>query len=236
MEVLVALVVGAVIGTALHSVVGDPVAGGAPAQVEGISIDRGVAGPDAAVELAHDSIVQLNATGCGVERQASGTLVVDGVGMTRLVTNAHVVRGASTVSATRADGITVQLDVLGGISGRDAALLDPGPLLDAGAAAAPVGGVSDIGDPVTVVGYPAGVLRQDRTVVADVQRRAGHGAALDVILTGSPAQGGHSGGAVVDPTGSVVGLVAARDPGSGRVVAYRIDDVLHEPLGGMPDC
>ncbi len=83
------------------------------------------------------------------------------------------------------------------------------------------------GDAVIVAGHPGG-----RCCVSsgrrwhEVQRRAGYGSASDVLLVGTEAEEGHSGGAVLDPDGSVVGLVAARDPGTRRVVAYRIDDVL----------
>ncbi len=79
-------------------------------------------------------------------------------------------------------------------------------------------------------------FRIEGAAVADVQRRAGWGSASEVLLVGARAHGGHSGGAVLDTSGRVVGLIAARDPGTGRVVAYRIDDLLSAQVGPPPGC
>jgi hypothetical protein len=87
-----------------------------------------------------------------------------------------------------------------------------------------------------VAGHPGGSFRLDGALVADVQRRAAYGSASDVLLVGTAAEGGHSGGAVFDPAGAVVGLVAARDPGTGQVVAYRIGELLDASVGPLPGC
>ncbi len=157
----------------------------------------------------------------------------DGSGRELLLTNAHVVRGAASVRVVLADGSDAELAVLGAVDGKDAALLDPSPLRGAATAAA-LGPSVGLGDPVVVAGHPAGSFRLDASDVVDVQRRAAYGSASDVLLVGATAEGGHSGGAVMDAAGAVVGLVAARDPGTGRVVAYRIDELLDATLGALP--
>ncbi len=234
-EVTIALLVGAVVGTGAHALWGTPSAAGAPVQVAGATMSReGVESDD--VQRFAGSVVALHASGCGVTRQGTGVLVRDVDGSVHLVSNAHVVAGSTTVRAVFADGTALDVAVLGSVRGRDAALMDPDGLLDAGAEPIDIGAVAGVGDRVSVVGFPAGQFRAEVADVQDEQLRAGYGSAAEVLLVGVAAEGGHSGGAVLDSSGDLVGLIAARDPGSGRIVAYRIGDVLGEPLGGMPRC
>ncbi len=226
LEVMLALLVGGVVGSGAHVLLAAPAASGAPVEVAGASASRG--------ESA--AVVTLHAAGCGVSRQGSGVLVSAGDGSVQLVTNAHVVAGATTVRAVLADSTEVELAVLGAVRGRDAARIDPSGLLAAGAQPIEVGEPADPGDPVRVVGYPAGEFSAVTAAVQDAQVRAGYGSAVEVLLVGSQARGGHSGGAVLDSHGLLVGLVAARDPGTGRVVAYRIGDLLSQELDGPPVC
>ena len=192
--------------------------------------------PDAVTSIAPSSVLEVFVTSCGTSRQASATYVRDRGGSALLVTNRHVVRGASGARVVLPDGGTVELAVLGGVVGKDAALLDTAPLEAAGLAPAPAGRAVAPEDAVVVAGHPAGSFRLDGASVADVQRRAAYGSASDVLLVGAPAEGGHSGGAVFDAAGAVVGLVAARDPGTGQVVAYRIGELLDASMGPLPGC
>ncbi|MEI2697362.1 MAG: serine protease [Microthrixaceae bacterium] len=231
-------------GTGAHVLLATPAASGAPVQVAGVAVMRGDSGSvgetetetETGTDAVAGSVVTLHASGCGVSRQGSGVLVRGGDGSVQLLTNAHVVAGATTVRAVLADAGETELAVLGAVHGRDAARIDPEGLLAAGARPLDVGEQADPGDPVSVVGYPAGEFSAVTAAVQDAQLRAGYGAAVEVLLVGSQARGGHSGGAVLDASGSLVGLVAARDPGSGRVVAYRIGDLLDEALDGLPAC
>jgi putative serine protease PepD len=237
LEAGLAVLVGVVLGIGAHVWLGP--AGGAspaPAEVAGASVERVGAVPDEVQAVASTAVLEVHAAGCGARRQASATYVTDADGSVRLLTNAHVVRGSSSVRVVLPDGGSVELDVLGALVDRDAALLDAEPLRDRSAAAAPTLTAGDVaGAPVVVAGHPAGAFRLDATTVADVQRRAGYGGVTDVLLADTTAEGGHSGGAVLDPSGAVIGLVAARDPSTGRVVAYAIED-LGSALGPVPSC
>lgn len=236
LEVGAALLVGALLGGGAHAWFSPAGAmAGAPAQVQGASLDRSVVVPDGLRSASGAAVVRVDTVGCGERRQGSATLVRDRAGRELLLTNAHVVRGAGSASVTL-DGAHIDVAVLGTVVGRDAALLDPRPVLDAGGVAAAVGVAVGPGDPVVVVGHPFGGFRVDGARVDQLDRRAAYGSASDVLLVGATADGGHSGGAVMDPSGAVVGLVAARDPATDRVVAYQIGDVLGEARGGVPSC
>lgn len=237
LEVGVALVVGAVLGTGAHALLGSASAATAPsAQVAGATLERSAGVPDVVTSVATSSVVEVLVVSCGTSRQASATYVRDRTGRDLLLTNRHVVRGAAVAQVVLPDGRTVELAVLGGVVGKDAAVLDARPLQQAGLRPAPEGSVVEAGAPVVAAGHPAGEFRLDAATVDDVSRRAAYGSASDVLLVGTPAVGGHSGGAVFDRTGSVVGLIAARDPGTGDVVAYRLGELTGAALGAPPGC
>lgn len=234
LEVAVALVVGALFGTGLHVWLGPEGASATgDVRVAGIAVERAMGVQDGAVAGA---VVRVDATGCGRRLQASATFVRDASGREVLVTNAHVVRGAATVRASLQSGEQVALTVLGALVGKDAALLDAEPLRRSAPVPAAQGRRAGPGDIVTVAGHPVGELRVEAAAVVDVQRRAGWGSASDVLIVDAQAQGGHSGGSVLDTEGRVVGLIAARDPGTGRVVAYSIDELLSARVGSPPGC
>ena len=236
-EVVIALVAGAVLGTGAHLwLVPAGAATAPPAQVAGATLQRSGAVPEVVTSVAPSSVLEVFVTSCGTSRQASATYLSDGAGGVLLLTNRHVVRGASGARVVLPDGATVELSVLGGVIGKDAALLDAQPLEDAGLSPAATGLPAGPEEPVVVAGHPGGSFRLDGTSVVDVQRRAAYGSASDVLLVGTAAEGGHSGGAVFDRRGAVVGLVAARDPGTSRVVAYRISDLLDAAVGPAPGC
>ncbi len=237
LEVAVALVVGVGMGTGAHLWLGSAGAATAPeAQVAGATLERTGEVPDGVTSVATAGVLRVQVTSCGTNRQASATYVRDRAGRELLLTNRHVVRGAATARVALPGGATVELAVLGGLVGKDAAVLDARPLRGTGATAAPQGPRVGPGDPVVVAGHPGGSFRLVAAAVEDVQRRAAHEGASDVLLVGATAEGGHSGGALLDPTGAVVGLVAARDPGSGAVVAYRIGELTAAAVEPRPGC
>jgi S1-C subfamily serine protease len=238
LEVCAAIVLGVVLGVVAHLGWSPDAASGAPVQVAGISVERGaVQSGSAAVErVAASAVVEVHVDGCGVRRQGSATLIRRSSGEVLLLTNAHVVRGATRVTVDLPGGASTGSDVMGALSGRDAALLDPEPLLEAGLEPAVQGVGVTGGSPVAVAGFPAGTFDVRSAAVVDVQRRAGYGGATDVLLVGTTAVGGHSGGALLAPDGSLVGVVAARDPSTRDVVAYPIGELLDQPLAGPVGC
>jgi putative serine protease PepD len=239
-EVVAALVIGVALGAALHVWgVGAASAGsgstGVAAVVAGQRVERFPGVSDRVAAAALGGVLWVEAAGCGTVRQASATVVRDGDELV-VLTNAHVVRGSGTASVRLPGGDLVTAQVLGSVPGRDAAVLGlPGGRLP-GLMPASTGPIPSAGDSVVVAGHPDGVARTQRGRVLAVERRVAFGGSSDVVVVGAEVGGGSSGGAVFDDDGRVVGLVAAREPGSGWAVAYPIDQVLMAGLDPIPPC
>jgi putative serine protease PepD len=145
---------------------------------------------------------QATATGTG--------FVVDGKG--NIVTAAHVVNGASSITVTFQDGTTRKATLLGKDNATDVAVLkvDPSgltlhPLALGSSASLDVGdNVAAIGDPFTYdrsisTGIVSGL---DRTISAPNGFTVAHAIQTDAAL--NP---GNSGGPVLDSSGKVIGIV-----------------------------
>lgn len=235
--ILLATMLGACAGIGIHVLwpeVG--AAGNAPApeaQVEGAQLRRGDDGDVAPSHRLGAGVVLVEASGCGERRQASATVVQSSAGEL-ILTNAHVVRGSGTVTVQAGDGTIWTARVVGVIAGRDAAVLRVDDLTSLDAM--PVAPTPGPGAPVAVVGYPAGRPEVRTGQVASIERRSGYGGSTDMLVVDTPTTDGQSGGAVLDPSGRAIGLVAARDPGSGDTVAYPIDALLDGTLAPIPTC
>jgi S1-C subfamily serine protease len=169
---------------------------------------------------------------------ATGTgFVVDGKG--NIVTAAHVVDGASSISVKFQDGTTRTAKVLGKDNATDVAVLsvDPSgltlhPLALGSSASLDVGdAVAAIGDPFTYerslsTGVVSGL---DRTISAPNGFTVSH-----AIQTDAAVNPGNSGGPVLDATGKVIGIVdqiatnGSSDTSSGVGFAVPIDLVKSE--------
>jgi S1-C subfamily serine protease len=194
----------------------------AGALVAGAALAAARPGGDAAAELPGTSSVPpevraavplVRSAGCGWPVQGSGVVVARN-GVPRLVTNAHVVAGEEAVSV---DG--VRAPVLAVSRGRDVAVLAPPP----GVVPLETGPAPERGAAVRVLGHPGGRFDATEGRVVASSRRSGPGGAADVLLLDVPVRGGSSGGAVLDVSDRVVGIVVARDPASGGAVAYPVD-------------
>jgi putative serine protease PepD len=169
---------------------------------------------------------------------ATGTgCVVDGKG--HIVTAAHVVDGASSITVTFQDGTTRKATLLGEDNATDVAVLsvDPSGLtlhpLALGSSAS-----LDVGDPVAAIGDPFAYQRSmstgivsglDRTISAPNGFTVAH-----AIQTDAAVNPGNSGGPVLDASGKVVGIVdqiatnGSSDTSSGVGFAVPIDLVKSE--------
>jgi putative serine protease PepD len=172
------------------------------------------------------------------ESTATGTgFVVDGQG--HIVTAAHVVDGASSISVKFQDGTTRTAKLLGTDNATDVAVLavDASGLtlhpLSLGSSAA-----LDIGDQVAAIGDPFTYERSlstgivsglDRTISAPNGFTVAHAIQTDAAL--NP---GNSGGPVLDASGRVIGIVdqiatnGSSDTSSGVGFAVPIDLVKSE--------
>jgi S1-C subfamily serine protease len=144
---------------------------------------------------------QGEATGSGFVIDKDGTIL----------TNAHVVNGASKVTVQFQDKQSVDAKVLGKDESTDLALLqvDPKGLELAPLALGSSRGVQ-VGDPAIAIGNPFGLERTLTTgVISAVKRtiQAPNNFQIDDALqTDAPINPGNSGGPLIDATGKVIGI------------------------------
>jgi len=141
--------------------------------------------------------------------QGSG-VIVDPAGY--VITNYHVIRGATHVDVELSDGRTIRnVEIIGADPPTDIAVLK----IAAGQLAAAQWGDSDqleVGDPVLAIGSPFGL---DQTVTAGIISAKGRRAVVedlryqDFIQTDAALNPGNSGGPLVDMNAKVVGINTA---------------------------
>ncbi|HEV2754749.1 MAG TPA: trypsin-like peptidase domain-containing protein [Actinomycetota bacterium] len=210
-----------------------------------LSIDTTAATATAGEELtdiisaATESVVSVDTVSYagpfGGEAAGSGSGVVvrsDGI----VVTNAHVVAGATAISVTTSDGMRREASVVGSDPEHDIALLKVGaedltPITI---------GSSDalqLGDDVVALGHPLGLgTTATRGIVSGLDRtiRVGDGAfgsseLRGLLQTDAAINPGNSGGALVDSEGRLVGInTAAASASSAENVGFAvaIDEAL----------
>ena len=165
----------------------------------------------------------------GVPQEGTATgsgFVVDDEG--NIVTNAHVVEGADSVTVRfREDGKEVGAEVQGVDTSTDVAVLKVDPAdVDGDLTPLPLGDSSklQVGDPVIAIGNPFGFSRTVTTgIVSGLQREiiAPNGFTIpDVIQTDASINPGNSGGPLLDANGRVIGInsqIATGGSGEGSV-------------------
>jgi S1-C subfamily serine protease len=145
--------------------------------------------------------VQGAATGSGFEIDGSGTIL----------TNWHVVEGASKVTVGLEHGKIVEANIVGRDPSHDIAVLRTSTM---GLTLHPLvlgnSNETHIGDPVLAIGNPFGLARTLTTgVISALERqiRAPNGLTIDNILqTDAPINPGNSGGPLLNGGGEVIGI------------------------------
>ena len=188
------------------------------------------------VVLIESTIVSevMGQTATGV---ASGSgFIMSGDGY--VVTNFHVVEGASSVNVVLYDGKSLPAQLVGYDSTNDIALLK----VEANGLSPVVLGSSDdliVGDQVVAIGNPLGELTSTLTVgyVSAKERTVStDGTVMNMIQTDAAINSGNSGGPLFNMKGEVVGITTAKYSGSsssgasieGIGFAIPMDDVLEE--------
>jgi S1-C subfamily serine protease len=155
-----------------------------------------------------------------------------------LLTNAHVVAGATGGTADFADGTETRFDVVGADPLSDLAVVR---VHNPGAPAAPLGNADDlkIGQLVVAVGNPMGLAGSVTAgVVSGLGRslpaRDGRRVRIidNVIQTDAALNPGNSGGALADSTGTVVGINTAV-AGYGLGLAVPINATTRSIIGEL---
>ena len=179
----------------------------------------------AVLQAVGPSIVEVNTAGQVGRRQftpsGSGSgFVVDASGL--ILTNQHVVAGASTVSVQFSTGETRTATVVGTDRANDLALLRVNNM-PSGIPAAPLGDSEqvEVGETAIAIGSPFG-LEQSVTqgIISAVDRDwAPEGRLLgDLIQTDAPINPGNSGGPLLNAEGEVIGITTLiESPVNGNV-------------------
>ncbi|MBQ3258239.1 MAG: trypsin-like peptidase domain-containing protein [Oscillospiraceae bacterium] len=135
-----------------------------------------------------------------------------------ILTNHHVISGASSVTVTMYDGSTYDAVIVGYDASNDIAVLK----IDATGLTPVVLGDSDtinVGDTVVAIGNPLGELTFSLTsgVVSALDREVtfSNGTRMDLIQTDCAINSGNSGGALFNTYGEVVGITNAKFSSSG---------------------
>jgi serine protease Do len=152
--------------------------------------------------------------GLGTERQAQSLgsgFIVDRNGI--VVTNAHVIEGASRITVTLLDGREIEADLLGSDRDADLAVLK---VKATGLPAIPLGRSSDlmIGETVIAIGNPFGLSNTVTTGVLSAVGRTvpserGERLFTDFLQTDASINPGNSGGPLVNIQGDVIGINSA---------------------------
>jgi S1-C subfamily serine protease len=144
--------------------------------------------------------------------------VVDGEGF--ILTNAHVVDGATDVRVSFSDNKTREARIVGKDQSTDLALLKVDPAgLDLRPLELGDSKTVQVGDPTVAIGNPFGLDRTLTTgVISALQRRisAPNGFGIDnVIQTDAAINPGNSGGPLIDAAGRVIGINSQIATGGG---------------------
>jgi len=160
----------------------------------------------------------------GLPQQGTATgsgFVVDKDGY--IVTNAHVVEGASSVTASFSeDGEAIPAEVKGVDRSTDVAVLKVDPSKVKNLTTIPLGDSSkaQVGDPVIAIGNPFGLSRTVTTgIVSGLQRQiqAPNGFTIsNVVQTDAAINPGNSGGPLLDANGRVIGINSQIQTGGGE--------------------
>ncbi|WP_238161336.1 S1C family serine protease [Kribbella antibiotica] len=209
---------GVVLGTLALSLVAGGVAGAVTGGWDGTSVDL----PQAEAPAATGQQGSISAAAASVlpgvvsvraGRATGSGFAIDAQG--HVVTNAHVVEGASDVSLVLSNGRQVDADVLGVDANNDLAVLQVATADAEGLRALTLGRSAQlhVGDPVLAVGSPLGLEGTVTAgIVSAVDRQARFGdnnTRQSAIQTDAAINPGNSGGPLVNAAGQVVGVNTA---------------------------
>lgn len=169
----------------------------------------------------------------GVSTGSGFVLTEDGY----VVTNHHVVEGASGVTVTMHDGTEYVATVVGSDSTNDVAVLKIEEAVQLQAVTIGSSEALSVGDQVVAIGNPLGELTSTLTVgyVSAKERDVTtDGKTINMIQTDAAINSGNSGGPLFNSQGEVVGITTAKYSGSsssgatieGIGFAIPIDDVM----------
>ena len=166
------------------------------------------------VEVTTEQVTMNAFLGQYVESGAGSGVIISADGY--IITNNHVISGASTIKVTTSDGTQYDATVIGADSQTDIAVLK----IDASGLTAAVIGDSEtlaVGDYVIAVGNPLGTLGGTVTdgIISALDRGVTvNGQNMTLLQTNAAVSPGNSGGGLFNANGELVGVVNAKSADS----------------------
>jgi S1-C subfamily serine protease len=199
-----------------------------------LDLEAGEATVEGFTELERAAL-RIRNIGCGGVRTGSGFAIGDHV----LVTNRHVVAGATTLEVSTFDGKDIDVRTSGAATVADLAIVRTKEKLPASITLAPAN--PDVGQTVTAIGYPlGGPLTTTSGQVLGYRKDPVAKSNLPMLLNSAPVEHGSSGSPLVDITGQLVGVVyASTGPGHNYAVPIEVlEGVLAKPqsFAGKTNC
>jgi putative serine protease PepD len=170
----------------------------------------------AVIRTAREGVVRISVDTCDGAGSGSGFVV----GPRLVATAAHVVDGASAIELQPEKGLPIAARVVGSDDDEDLALLRTESDLDARTLSFATGADAEIGDRVIALGYPldlaftatqGAITGEDRDLEVEGTNYTG------LFQTDAAVNPGNSGGAMIDSSGKVVGVVVAGYDGSDNI-------------------
>ncbi|MBQ2688267.1 MAG: trypsin-like peptidase domain-containing protein [Clostridia bacterium] len=191
------------------------------------------------VEKAADSVVEITTetVTTGVFAQqfiksgAGSGVIVDAEGF--IVTNHHVIDGATKISVTLRDGTSYDAKLIGSDEEIDVALIKIEPDVKLTAATFGDSDTLKVGQRTVAIGNPLGQLGGSVTegIISALNRDVViDGQTMSLLQTDTAINPGNSGGGLFDSNGNLVGIVNAKSSGSeveGLGFAIPINDVIN---------
>lgn len=183
---------------------------------------------DSVVEITTESITTGNFMQQYVSSGAGSGVIITEDGY--ILTNNHVIEGASYISVTLTDQTTYEAELVGRDADLDVALIK---INAEGLSEAAIGDSSQllVGEPVVAIGNPLGQLGGTVTdgIISALDREITmNGRSMNLLQTNAAINPGNSGGGLFDDEGRLVGLVVAKSAGEdveGLGFAIPINDV-----------
>ena len=186
---------------------------------------------DSVVEITTEKVTSGIFTQQYIKSGAGSGVIVDAEGV--IVTNHHVIEGASKISVTLRDGTSYEAKLLGSDAKLDVALIEIKPDKELKAVTFGNSDILMVGQRTVAIGNPLGQLggsvtegvlsALNRDVVID-------GETMSLLQTVTAINPGNSGGGLFDQNGDLIGIVNAKSSGSeveGLGFAIPINDVVN---------
>ena len=171
-------------------------------------------------------IVTTNYFGQQVSAAAGSGFVISSDGY--IVTNYHVIEGASTIKVTFYDGTEYSATLIGGEQSNDVAVLK----IDASGLTPVIIGDSDamnVGQAVTAIGNPLGELTFSQTagIISAKDRTVtlSGGTKINMLQTDCTINSGNSGGPLFNSYGEVIGITSAKYSNNGSYSEATIEGI-----------